>query len=120
MKKAIKLTHQDFYSSSGHTLQYLEWHKTFKREFTAHLMSLGATTIKIAKANHFDLSGFAQIDNQWFYFYVGDVRFNKNDFYIRKTVSDKDYTGGINFFVSLKSEHEFNWDMKRFIGRLFR
>lgn len=108
MKKTIELTKQHFESSSYRTPQYLEWHRTFRRELTKVLRALGATEIDIRKPNHFDASGFFRAPRgQVFYFSVSDLRFFKTDMLIRTAKSFSDYTGGTNQYIKLDNEIDF-------------
>jgi hypothetical protein len=62
----------------------------------------GALDIAIGKPNHFDMSGFFQMDNgQMWWFRIEDLRWSKNNMLVRTAQSFKDYTGGRNQYVSL-------------------
>jgi len=106
MKKAIKATQAEFESSSGRTPEYLAWHKLFKKEFTAFLNAKGASNIVIGKPNHFDMSGFFTLGNTIWYFSISDLRGFKDTMLIRTAKHYKDYTGGMNQYVSLKHNEE--------------
>jgi hypothetical protein len=109
MKKALALTQTEFESSTGHTPEYMAWHRTFKREFTKYLKSLGVVEVKIGSPNHFDMSGFfKREDGQWFYFSISDIRWSKDDMLLRTAKHEKDYTGGANYFVPLIGYDRFN------------
>jgi len=98
--KVIYLLNCDFESSSQRTTQYLEFHRTFKREFKKVLNPI-CNKIEISKPNHFDVSGFFQLkDNRIYYFSISDLRWNKT-FLIRIAKDFKDYTGGSNNFINL-------------------
>lgn len=98
--KVIYLLDQEFESSCSKTPQYLEFHRVFKREFTKVLSSF-CKKIKIAKPNHFDVSGFFELnDGRTYYFSIGDLRWDKI-FLIREAKSFEDYTGGSNNFIEL-------------------
>lgn len=102
MKKALASTQQNFESSSGRTPQYLSWHRLFKKELTAFLISVGCTEIKIGKPNHFDMSGFFRSSTgQIWYFSVSDIRWSEDKMLIRSAKSFTDYSGGMNQYVSL-------------------
>jgi hypothetical protein len=120
MKKAIEITKLECQSSTCRTPEYLAWHKTFKREFKKYLHSVGADIVQIGKPNHFDISGFFQMNGQWVWFRVEDLRHRKYDMLIRTAKHDKDYTGGINCSVSLQSVNEFDTDMQKFLNRYVR
>lgn len=117
MKNAITATQQEFQSSSGKTPEYLAWHKLFKKEFTALLKKFGAKTIEISKPNHFDLTGFFQMESgQIWYISVGDVRWSKSEMLIRTAQSFKDYTGGHNQYVTLTDVELFVEGLHRLIN----
>ena len=98
--KVIWLLNQEFESSSQRTPQYLEAHRTFKREFSKILNPI-CKKIEISKPNHFDITGFFQLeDDRIYYFSVGDLRWDKV-FLIRIAKDFKDYTGGSNNFLTL-------------------
>ena len=117
MKKTFKLHGEEFISSSQKTLQYKTYHRTFKREFTKALNSMGCQDIKIGKPNHFDVSGFFTAPGgQMWYFSISDLRWSKDQMLIRTAKHDKDWTGGTNQFVSLASES----DLLRGISRIIK
>ena len=100
-----------FESSCSRTPQYLEFHRIFKREFTAVLKPF-IKEVDIHKPNHFDITGFFKLnDDRIFYFSVGDLRWNKESVMIRTAKDFKDYSGGSN--------NEINLD-KDFIANLFK
>jgi len=107
-KKTLYLLAQDFESSSGRTPQYLEFHKVFKKEFTAMLKSF-TTELELSKPNHFDVTGFFKMDDgRIYYFSVGDLRWAKDSMLIRTADGFKDYTGGSNGFINLNDAFEQN------------
>lgn len=112
MKKIFSLIRQNFESSSGRTPQYLEFHRTFKREFTKWLAELGAVDIQISKPNHFDVSGFFTLRGQTWYFRLEDLRWSKNKLLIRTARDNKDYTGGSNQYAALTAQAAFENDLK--------
>ena len=107
MKKAITETQKDFENSSSRIPEYLAWYRLFKREFTAFLKERGITEISFGKPNHFDMSGFFRKENQAYYFSIGDLRGFKDDMLIRTAKDFKDYTGGTNQSILLKSVETF-------------
>lgn len=116
MEQALRATREHFESSSSHTIQYLAWHKLFKREFTAYLERIGAVEIQIGKPNHFDMSGFFKMrSGQIWYFSIGDLRWNKDRMLIRTAKDFKDYTGGMNQYVSLEDYPQFEMDMRKVV-----
>jgi hypothetical protein len=110
MLKALNATQQEFESACSRTPEYLAWHRLFKREFTALLLSEGvrAANIEIRKPNHFDMSGFFTVNYQTWWFRVEDIRWSKDRMLIRTAQSNRDYTGGMNQWIPLnEGEHAF-------------
>jgi hypothetical protein len=101
MNKAIRATQQHFESSCNRTPEYLSWHRLFKREFTKFLTDKGAFCITIGKPNHFDMSGFFTLGNVIWYFSISDIRWSKEAMLLRTAQHYKDYTGGMNQYVSM-------------------
>ncbi len=115
MKQSLKLHNEEFYSASNKTPQYLEFHRTFKKEFTKALKDIGCEEIKIGKPNHFDVSGFFRDPNrQIWYFRLEDLRWSKEQLLIRKAAHYEDYTGGRNEYVP------FNKNMIKLIKLMIR
>ena len=114
LSKTFYLLGFEFESSISRTPQYLEFHRTFKREFNKYLSSLGVTEIDISKPNHFDFSGFFKYKEQIYYVSLSDLRYDTT-FLIRTAKDFKDYSGGSNSFLSLVSEEEFKRQFERFI-----
>jgi len=120
MKKALQETQKTFESASNRTPEYLSWHRLFKREFKKFLTNKGATQIEIGKPNHFDMSGFFTLTGQIWYFSVSDIRWSKESMLIRTAKSYKDYTGGMNQFISLQGgEEKFNQYFEDIMNRPF-
>ena len=108
MKKSLYLLSFNFVSSSQRTPQYLEFHRTFKRELKA-LLNPYCVKIEIGKPNHFDIWGFFQLkDNRIFYFSLSDLRWSKDNILIRTAKDFKDYGGGSNNFINLNNDFEKN------------
>ena len=83
MEKSLYLHGFDFESSSCRTPQYLEFHRTFKRELTQVLKPY-CSRIEISKPNHFDVTGFFQLHSgEIYYFNLGDLRWSKDLMLIR-------------------------------------
>lgn len=102
MNKSLSLLAREFESSSTRTPQYLEFHRTFKREFTKALSDIGCSKVEISKPNHFDVSGFFTADNnQIYYFSISDLRWSKDNLLIRTAKHYKDYRGGGNNFIHI-------------------
>ena len=47
MNKSLALLRQEFESDSRRTPQYLEFHRTFKREFSKALTNMGCSKVEI-------------------------------------------------------------------------
>ena len=111
MNKTLALLQQGFESSSGLTPEFNQFYKTFKKEFTCELKSVGATDIVFSRG-HFYVSGFFTIGKQAWYFSLSDVRgiagkmnYNYNykpQLMYREAKDYKDYTGGVNRWVDIK------------------
>ncbi len=116
MKKALDLTKEHFESSSGKTPEYKAWHSTFRRAFTKFLSARGVAEIEFSPPNHFDLNGFfRRTDGQAFYFSISDLRWAKDNMLIRTAQDFKDYTGGQNQFINLKSVPSFISDFNKIV-----
>lgn len=101
MYKTKKLLMQEFESSCSRTQQYLNFHRTFKREFT-QLMKPICSEIQISKPNHFDVSGFFKTNSgKTYYISLGDLRWDKEYLLYRTAKDFKDYSGGNNEFISM-------------------
>ncbi|MAF50768.1 MAG: hypothetical protein CMH64_01625 [Nanoarchaeota archaeon] len=104
MEKSLKLLGNEFISSCETTPQYSEFHRTFKREFS-QLLKPYTNDILIHDKNHFDISGFFKLlDNQIYYFSIGDLRHDKDQMLIRTAEHFKDYSGGSNCFINLDND----------------
>ena len=109
MEKTLFLLGFNFYSDSVRTPQYLEFHRTFKREFKA-LLKGKVKRIEVIKPNHFDVSGFFELnDNRIYYFDISDLRYSKKEMLIRTAKDFKDYTGGANNFIKLDNDFMQNF-----------
>ena len=113
MLQTINLLLRGFESSSGLTEEFRDFYNVFKREFRKELRSVGATEIKLSRG-HFFVSGFFTVNEQVYYFSLGDVRgmeYALTNFpdscssqLMYRTAKDyKDYTGGGNQWISIKS-----------------
>ena len=114
------LTQQTFHTASSKTPQYLAWFRLFKKEFTKHLVDncgVLKSDIEIGKPNHFDMSGFFKKNDQWIYFRIGDLRWNKNEMLIRIAKSNKDYSGGSNNYIILCDYDHFVSGLDKFLLR---
>lgn len=103
MKKSIELLQMGFQSSSGLTPEFAEFYKTFKKEFTKELKSIGATDIVFSRG-HFYVSGFFTVDGQAYYFSISDVRgseYRMPELMYRTAEHYKDYTGGMNRYAKI-------------------
>ena len=111
MKQSLDLLLTGFESSSGKTPEWLTFFKTFKREFTKELQSIGAQNI-VFNRGHFYLSGFFTVNGLIYYFSLSDVRGmdyglrNNPDscmsqLLFRRAAHYKDFTGGQNHYVRI-------------------
>jgi hypothetical protein len=114
ISKSLYLLGFEFESSCSRTEQYLEFHRTFKRELTNVLKPL-CSKIEIGSPNHFDVSGFFQLlDGRIFYFRLEDLRWSKDNILVRTAKHFKDYSGGSNGFIKLDAD--FVENLKRFLA----
>ena len=114
MNKSLYLLGFEFESSSTRTDQYLEFHRVFKREFTKMLKPY-TKEVLVQKPNHFDISGFFKLNNEdIYYFSISDLRWSKDNMLIRTATDFKDYTGGVNQYITLNEY--FAENLKRFLG----
>lgn len=123
MKKSIQMLQQGFESSSGLTPEFQQFFRTFKREFTKELHSVGATNVQMSRG-HFYVSGFCTIDGQVWYFSLSDVRgmeycLNQSCMgkLLYRTANDyKDYTGGQNRYATIETgmAEKMFWSFKTF------
>lgn len=106
-----------FESSSQRTPQYLSFHRMFKRQFSELLKeNFPISRIEISKPNHFDVSGFFELENKnIYYFSISDLRWSKGDMLIRTAKDFKDYTGGSNNFLDLENYENFLIGLKRVV-----
>jgi len=105
MKNTVRLLSSDFESSSSTTPQFSDFFRTFKREITKELKSVGATDIKLHQG-HFYVSGFYTIGDQAWYLSISDVRgmcYGGAPRMLYRTAKDyKDYTGGGNMYATIE------------------
>jgi hypothetical protein len=114
MKKSIKLLEGGFESSCSTTPEFASFFRTFKKEFTKELQTIGATEIEFSRG-HFHLTGFFRTtDGQLWYFSLSDVRgmsygmFKDPDSCMNKLLyrtakHNKDWTGGSNRYAKIES-----------------
>lgn len=112
-KDFITALGQTFESSSQTTDQFKSFYRLFKKDFVKILARFNASQIEIDKG-HFYINGFFTVNNQIFYFSIGDLRWNKS-FLLRTAKHYKDWTGGTNHFISLSSREEFIKGLRYFL-----
>ena len=85
-----------------------EDYKQFERKYINYLKSLcneNGWRFVVAHKNHYEFSAFLEVDYNFVYFSISDVRFFQNQWYnhilIRNAKSDRDYTGGQNHYTDL-------------------
>ena len=111
INKSLYLHSFNFESSSCRTPQYLEFHRVFKKEIK-DLLKPYCKNIEISSPNHFDFSGFFELNNnEIYYISLSDLRHSKDKILIRIAKDFKDYSGGSNNFIP------FNED---FVKNLFK
>ncbi len=108
----------EFESSSVLTQQFSNFCRTFKREFKELLLTYNVNPNDIViNRGHFYIYGFFKMpNNKIWYFNLGDVRWSKDNMMIRSAKDFKDYTGGLNIFLSLISNGCFLEDLERVIN----
>lgn len=108
MENTIKLLQQEFIGSCGKTTQYIQFHKTFKKDITKILKPY-CSIIKIYKPNHFGGSGFFELKNKnIYYFSLRDLSAGKKDMLIRTAKDFNDFTGGTNNFICFNNKFKHN------------
>lgn len=113
MKESLMLYDQDFESSTNDTKQFIQFYRTFKREFTK-LVKPFTDKIEFSKG-HFDLTIFIELkDKRIFYISLGDLRWDKGTILIRTATSFKDYTGGSNDYLTF--DNDFDNKLKKYLG----
>jgi hypothetical protein len=101
--KTVTLLKQEFESSSSETPPFREFYFAFKADMN-RLLKPYIKDIEFHKG-HFFVSGFfTLLDNQIYYFNVGDVRWFKNKMLIRTAKHYEDYDGGSNGYVYLDKD----------------
>ena len=85
-----------------------EDYKEFERKYISYLKSFckeNGWKFVVANKNHYEFSAFLEVDYNFIYFSISDVRFFQNEWYnnilIRTAKSDRDYTGGANHYTDL-------------------
>jgi len=97
------LLSQGFESSSRKTEELKAFYRTFKSELSKELKSIGATDLKFS-LGHFYVSGFFTAQSgQIYYFSLSDVRSSEFNMLYRTAQHHKDWTGGGNQWVTIKS-----------------
>jgi len=106
MQKTITLLNKGFESASFKTPQFIEFAKTFKKEFINELKTIGAVLTDY-NVGHFYLSVFFKVGDKCYYFSLNDVRDSGLEGEIsllyRTARNNKDLTGGHNCYVEIKN-----------------
>lgn len=81
----------------------------FRREFRTiiktELKKIGANNLELSKKTHYFISGFFTYKEQAYYISLSDVRYSQDDYILIRTAKDyKDYTGGMNDYLKLKTD----------------
>jgi hypothetical protein len=106
MKKIqVILRNTEFESSSTKTPQFKAFANSFKTEFKKELSRVGAKNFEF-HVNHFDITGFFEINDKLFYFSLGDIRgshYKSSESLMYRTAKHrKDWTGGSNQWVTIE------------------
>lgn len=115
-KHWFTLMNAEYETSSSRTPQYLTFCRVFKRQFKKLLNeTFDVTKIEISSPNHFDQTGFFELNNgRIYYFSIGDLRWN-NTFLMRTAINFTDYTGGSNQFCNIEDFESFMRDLKSIV-----
>lgn len=106
---------QEFSSSPYMEEDGQEWMRNSKNWMEKFLANIGATNFTFHKG-HYEWSCFAKLEEQWWYFSSGDVRFKvMPSLLVRRCDGLRDYTGKHNQFVSY-NEPCFAWSLKQLLG----
>ena len=102
MKKTLSFFDVEFCSSCGDTRYFLDFCKTFRREFKKLLEKHGCTDPVFHKG-HFELSVFFTNKNgQPIYAHLSDCRYFSKDMIFRRCKDYKDFHGECNRNTSLE------------------
>jgi hypothetical protein len=125
MKESLKMLRNGFESSCSTTPEFAQFFRTFKKEFTKELKTIGATDIEFSRG-HFHLTGFFRsTDGQLWYFSLSDVRGMEyglkvnpescmNKLLYRTAKHNKDWTGGSNRYATIREgmAEDMCWSFK--------
>ena len=104
MNKTLNLLKQGFQSSSGVTPEWRSFVIKFRNDLRKELAKINAKNFTLSRG-HFYVSGFFQIEAQWYYFSISDVRyFPTEQMLIRTAEHDHDYTGGKNTYTKIETD----------------
>lgn len=107
MENSVRLLRKGFESSSGLTQEFKDFVKTFKKDLTKQLKTIGAEVTDFSRG-HFYVSGFFKKGEKLFYFSLSDVRdagySNQINLLYRTARHNKDFTGGHNQYVRISED----------------
>ena len=105
MYRTLDLYKQGFQSSSGVTDEWKKFVYAMRGEMLSEVRSVNGTNFRLHRG-HFYVHGFFQVEGQWYYISITDVRHFRHPIMtmlIRTAKSNKDYTGGTNEYMIVKS-----------------
>jgi len=106
--------------SSGTTpKEFNAWATKHSNQLKKALTELGVSIFEKVSKGHFGYTMFAFSEKTgWIYLSVGDVRSPLTQILIRTATSNKDYTGGRNNWIDLKSGGGFERTLRAFISQV--
>ena len=96
--------------------EWKEFCRDFKKMIKQELKKIEAV-LEVIDFNHYCLSGFFKLEEQFYYFSMSDIRMaDSSTLLIRTAAHVKDYYGGSNTFVNVESDMFVHYFSKTLIG----
>lgn len=96
--------------------EWKEFCRDFKKMIKQELKKIDAI-LEVIDFNHYCLSGFFKLKEQFYYFSMSDIRMaDSSTLLIRTAAHVKDYYGGSNTFVNVESDMFVHYFSKTLIG----
>jgi len=109
MQRILDKIDSGFQSSSGTTKEWATFVTLFRNDLRKELDKVGAKNF-VLNRGHFYIFGFFQLENQWYYFSISDVRFFPDKRMLIRTVEhNKDWTGGANTYINIAPDMFVGW-----------
>lgn len=99
----VKRIEKGFETATETTPEFKDFCKIFEKMMENELKKIHATNYKQIN-NHFFISGFFTVGEQFYYFQLDDIRWGTDKMLIRTAESYNDYKGGINRFIKVKTD----------------